>query len=314
MRINDDLTPEQEANLDVYAEKWIKIGTKTCDLPSESRLRELIDAIYKTGGLLPPDKIVTFDGPVAALKAIRVTDIDADSYSACDGAHDAGWLSFYAYIREILGLQDETADLWPLITAAQEGVGWFWPYSDVCIVSRLPVELHLSDNGLHKDGGPAIRYLDGTEVWALNDIVFKNDDIKFVRTRAEDLVPAEILAISNADCRAEVIRKYGVEKLVDKLTAKVLETRQARRGENSEVEWFPVGEKVLGDGVLDYAVLEVAFSANYPTRKYLRMPHPKGGHTYVEPLHPDVATVAEAMHYRIYKVVKNEMPLITRLT
>jgi|GEM_PF-4874038 len=58
------LTPEQEAQIPIYAEKWrqIQLSTKPANRPE---VEKVIQQIYSTGGLKPPKSIVWFDSPVA---------------------------------------------------------------------------------------------------------------------------------------------------------------------------------------------------------------------------------------------------------
>ncbi len=51
-----------------------------------------------------------------------------------------------------------------------QSTGWFWPFQGVVIFTRRPVEVHLLEGRLHKDGGMAVRYRDGFGVYALHGV------------------------------------------------------------------------------------------------------------------------------------------------
>jgi hypothetical protein len=82
------------------------------------------------------------------------------------GQHDAYWLSFYAYFREVEGLAEETEQLIGLLELAKSA-GWFTPHAKVCWISERPSKLSLNDKGkLHCNDGPAVAYPDGWGIYA----------------------------------------------------------------------------------------------------------------------------------------------------
>ena len=63
-----DLTPEQESQIPIYAEKWRNIGLST--KPANREVTEdAIQQIYTSAGLPPPDKITWFESPMAMFKS-----------------------------------------------------------------------------------------------------------------------------------------------------------------------------------------------------------------------------------------------------
>jgi hypothetical protein len=87
---------------------------------------------------------------------------------AAGGQHDAGWLApFDAAEPAILGTPAATA----LVRAAQRlsGLanlartsGWWWPYTEVAILTERPADVRRDDSGrLHAADGPAVAYADG---------------------------------------------------------------------------------------------------------------------------------------------------------
>lgn len=82
------------------------------------------------------------------------------------GQHDAYWLSFYAYFREVEGMAEETEQLTGLLDLAKSA-GWFTPHAKVCWISERPSKLSLNDKGkLHASDGPAVAYPDGWGIYA----------------------------------------------------------------------------------------------------------------------------------------------------
>jgi hypothetical protein len=72
------------------------------------------------------------------------------------------------YYRNILGLVNETNSIQPLTKLAYE-VNWCAFYKDIVILSEKPeIIIVNAKNKLHCTNGPAIRYKDGFETYALN--------------------------------------------------------------------------------------------------------------------------------------------------
>lgn len=69
------------------------------------------------------------------------------------GTHDASWLSFYSCF-DLLGLRSPRL-LRPLF-ALSRATGWWWPFSNVCVLTDLPTRLVMRDKKLVR-----IDYADG---------------------------------------------------------------------------------------------------------------------------------------------------------
>lgn len=99
--IIEDLTPEQDAKLELYYEKWLKIGLNAIVTTEEMR-KKAEDAIvraYKVEGLNAPQIIWTRSPLEGAKKCIELGDKkDSLVHAAGYGSHDAGWLAFYDFI------------------------------------------------------------------------------------------------------------------------------------------------------------------------------------------------------------------------
>ena len=82
------------------------------------------------------------------------------------GAHELSWLGTYEYLREMLGLREETAPLAGLWLLAKS-VGWLQPHRATCWLAERPSCLRGdARDRMHDASGPALRYPDGWSVWA----------------------------------------------------------------------------------------------------------------------------------------------------
>src|SRR3972149_4206487 len=87
------------------------------------------------------------------------------------GQHDAGWLSFYDYFNEVVGLKEETNKVQGLISLAKSA-GWALPHENICWVSERHQILNRDNRGrLHCLTGPSVMYPDGWEIYAINGVL-----------------------------------------------------------------------------------------------------------------------------------------------
>jgi len=215
MKVNS-LTPEQESQIPVYRDKWIANGISVgkCD-------REKAEAEFKAHYKclkLPEPKIFWTNSPKEAMKMADRPKADVLN-NFCYGSHDAAWLSFYDYFIEVVGL-DLGEPIKHLIEISK-CCGWWIPFEDKVIVSEKPVEIHLiNGDTLHNEKGAAILYPDGYSIYALNGV---RCPAWVVETPWDDIDCRKALAETNVEIRRELVRKVGVERMVQKLGAKVID-------------------------------------------------------------------------------------------
>ena len=139
------------------------------------------------------------------------------------GQHDAGWLSFYDYFRNVCKLEKETEKLLPLINLAKE-TGWHLFYKDIAILSEKPIEVCRNDIGqLHNFYGPAIKWNDGYELYRFNGIRIDKKE-HYATLKPDDFTKEIFSKEENADIRRELIRKVGNERLLNILDYKVIDS------------------------------------------------------------------------------------------
>ncbi len=186
---------------------------------------------------------------------------------------------YYAYLYDVLDIPCPNKLKFDWLKRTAE-IGWMYPLDDICIVSDRPVELHIQNGVLHKDGGPAIRYSDNSFiVWYLNGVAVSKE---VAETKVEDLDSHILLEEPNAEVRREIVRKVGIEKVCIDLDAKVID----RQG--------------------DYELLILNLGDDRK-RPYLKMKNPSIGVYHIEGVHPDCTTVESALNFRNGT---NEVPTI----
>lgn len=273
------LTPQQQRQLKIHRQKWFEIGVST-EPANWARAEEAISKMYKTVDKKPP-RFVRTASPLEATKLIN--ELKArDSRKSLNkleyvstwlwGQIDSYWIAFYLFCRDI-GVSykpedNEKLDLWADIA---QSANWFYAYENVCFICDRPAEIHMnSDEKLHKDGGPAVKFRDGWSIWRLNDVVVSQE---IAETPADQLDPQMVLREENAEVRRELVRKIGIERLMEKLPTQLLD----------QMDDYSLLNVDLGDGRM---------------RPYLKMRNPSIDTFHLEGVDPKCTTVKQALAWR----------------
>ena len=299
----EKLTPEQEAQFAVYRDKWIAIGL-SMEPANRPEAEAAIVKAYAVAGLAAPrivwcgsplsqgfTRAIVLDKKLSSIgesvrdsvgesvgESVRasvresVWDSVGDSLGASGcGQHDANWVGFYDFFRTVCALTYQTDKLCGINTITRNA-GWFLPYKKICWVAERHNVLKRNAQGrLHCDGSAAVAYPDGWEIFFLNGVRVKKE---YAVTPAEKILPETILAETNADIRRELIRKVGVERMLDKLPHKELSVRG------------------------NYQLLSVDLGGEAREARYLKMVNPSIGCYHLEGVGPECNTVEEALNFR----------------
>lgn len=170
----DRLLPEQEAKIPFYVEKWLKIGlnTEPCNrVEAEKAFRDVYDYLNKNGSAL---EFRWVDSPyqgakMAAQEAkgsmdVTVQEIRDQASQASYGSFEAYWVSLYDFISNELPIKPNP--LYDITARITMHSGIYWTFEDLVIISERPVEIHIQDNRLHNVNGLAIKYKDGSGLYA----------------------------------------------------------------------------------------------------------------------------------------------------
>lgn len=300
----EKLTPEQEDQLPVYRDKWLKVGL--CTEPIDQAAA--VDIVNRLCTVLleksKPERIFFEKSPYHAwLRTARLGVIEdamaADPgltyeqaekqvrdkqekaveenirnfiWSPLDGHMSAGFCSFYDYCEAVLKI-DHKCIQWPVYRDHTQ-LGPVYCLDKFAVVSDRPREIHMTkENVLHRDGGPAIYYSDDFQVWALNGVRVPKT---VAETKGEDMsrewLETHFLKEENAEVRREIVRKIGAALLCTRLGAEVVD----RQGEYEVLLLNVRGQK----------------------RPYLKMKNPSIGTIHIEGIAPGIRTVDEALKFR----------------
>jgi hypothetical protein len=121
------------------------------------------------------------------------------------GQHDANWLAFFEFFREVTDLQGETEKLSALIDLAHHA-GWWLPHEKICWISERHNILMREDSGrLHDVSGPAVAYPDGWKIYAVHGVRVP----AWVIEDKKSITSAKVDAEQNAEIRRVMIDLMG---------------------------------------------------------------------------------------------------------
>lgn len=168
------LTKAQEDLIPVYRDQYIKIGLNTdpCD---RAKAEAAVLKCYDYMKIPRPTQIYWADSPTAgskisaelqfSTKTPTREQIQSQAEHASFGSIEAYWVSFYAFVTEVLGHEDKEG----LVAIAKDIVsncGVYWTLDGAVVLTERPVEIHIENEVLHNPNGHAIKYRDGTGFYA----------------------------------------------------------------------------------------------------------------------------------------------------
>lgn len=219
----DKLTPEQEALMEVYRDKWIKIGLQTGPCNREEAKKYAIKA-YERGGLTPPKDFYFARSPMEAIDIIQKLNKESKQDVLAGqmyGNQDAYWLSYYDYFLEVLNIKE--CEILDGLIGLAKNCGWWNAYDDFCILQDRPEEIHRNaNNDLHNESGPAVRYSDGFCVYVIDG----HRTTEQVVMRPETLTIEQIHSETNADLMSIMCDRFGWPRYIKETKSKLIDTRK----------------------------------------------------------------------------------------
>lgn len=246
-----ELTPEQEALLPVYRDKWLKIGLSTerityqeckeyaetlytqildrkkphvilCNSPMEAWIKTCLWEYKLTVEKQTVEQLIEFfstdpEIDVKKLDPQLQKDIKNVIYPHTSGTSWAGWSGYLDYLENVCKVElDPKWHIWK----NQTNSSLMWCLMDVCVISQKPITINMVNELLHCDGGPSIEYADGFSVWSLNGVAVPK---WLAKTPAEQINPVKIKDVDNAEVRREFVRKVGLERIYYELKGQTLD-------------------------------------------------------------------------------------------
>lgn len=160
-----NLTPEQEALIPEYVEKYKKIACSTEPVDQEEVVT-LINKLYECHGYEPPKEIKFLPSPRAV-----VDESGADPYDLIFGNDGAFWFAFYDFFDDNFEQIKYDPEYYALRDVCLNG-GTFVCSEDTVYMSERPVFVNELDENhqLHAEDGPAIRFADGWAIYSWHGV------------------------------------------------------------------------------------------------------------------------------------------------
>jgi hypothetical protein len=149
-------------------------------------------------------------------------------------------------VEQGFGLAFETrwneSSLWT--TFLSKGVWSICFFETICFVSRCPTKILRDERQrLHSVTEGAIQWTNGIHNYFIHGVSFPRNLWKDVATKT--LSPAGVIGIENIEQRTQAIALYGYEKLLDELSATVLD-RRVKNGIEYELFRVDLNDEVDG--------------------------------------------------------------------
>jgi len=217
-----DLTKEQEARIPEFKAKWRAVSLDTTP-GDRAKAEEGARIAYEAAGYKFP-KVRWFESAVAACRYVakeinKDGDVPRAASMCIGGQHEAGWLAFFDFYKEVAGIDYKTAIAGHMLNALH--CGWWWAFDEECIMSDKCTEVHLdAEDRPHNPKGPALGYKDGLGIYAWHGLsVYKS----WIMT-PDSVDCMKVLNERNAERRRAGVEILGWERILKALKVKVLDT------------------------------------------------------------------------------------------
>ena len=250
----EKLTPEQEAQVDVFYQRYRDIGIDTSE--ADRSCTEELDKFYSLMGKESP-KYIWVDSPyeanvvLSALKSKTIEKdhpkliehleylIDGDEEITPDlitklekvvkveynnfnsGNVNSYWVSYLKF-GEFIGVKyDENLNTLNIWDSLIKKIGFFFPQPNVCVVCNRPKELYFDDNNeFHNEEGPAVVFRNG---WGEKYFLSGVEVPKFVVMSPDTITLNHIEDEENQEVRRIMIERMGVGKYLEESGATIVD-------------------------------------------------------------------------------------------
>jgi len=293
------LSKKEKDQLLQWRALWFSVGSST-EPAVRGDAEEAIAAIYESIGEKAP-RFHWCLSPRDANETIKKLDPDISTpvYTCHLGQFDAYWVGYYLFCRDVLGVKyDEDANRkLELHAQVVRSSGWWYPFESHCFVCERPKNVFWKDLStdtvidsypmdfdehqivVHRDGGFAVEFPDGSHVAALNGVWVPD---WLATERDSDIDPRRIKELRNVEVRREFVRKVGIERVFQALGGELID-EETFHSETGAHHYQLVDLKVEKDGEW----------------RYLKMENPSLEGTYVlEGVPQECQSVKDALNFR----------------
>jgi len=217
----EKLTAEQTAQIAIYRDRWIDVGMSCEPMNFEAAKSAMIKA-YELANLPAPTQFYAAASPTAAIELIKKLDSSLSDKDIFDefiyGCHEAGWLSYYEYFKDVCGIRD--CSKLDGLTEYAKHAGWASVYEDVVVIQDRPEHILFDDQDrVHSETDAAIKYRDGTGVYMWHGVRVPAEWI----TNKSALSAKTALTWENIEQRRAACEIVGWAQVLRELDAKTID-------------------------------------------------------------------------------------------
>lgn len=282
-QVKDKLTPEEEKFQEEVCNEWIARSIGGSTETDDKVISEGFDWLYKISGVEPPKYgMEVYDSPQAAVRAAKKECADVTNTHYVGLMADAYWVAFYDFFTRIKTINEENFNKY-------RNLLWAGVWDCICLdekafVIRRP-ELVSQDTNqrLHAEKGPALRFRDGFEVYVWHGVLLNERMIM----RPESYTRDELMLETNSEIRRAFCERVGFEKYAEIMGV-------------VEIDSWTDPKTGLKYDLMDFASREGSLQP-----RLLKMVSPviKTGERpyYIEPVDPGLETAAAARKWQFPK-------------
>lgn len=230
----EKLTPEQEAKLPVYRDKWLAkmFNYENYKNHTFENTERAMKRLYKFCGLKEP-QVILVDSPLecqrVANKLKGNISAELEPFSSYINYSDFSWLSFYDFFLNECGLIEEHRENLEMITECVQNSFMQIQLEDYCIVSRYPNSIKRNAaNDLHCTTDYAVKFDDGYGQHYVNGRFIEPE----IFAECENITNAKICFHNQTNediktCIVTIIKEnFGNSGLLEMLNAKLIDEKE----------------------------------------------------------------------------------------
>lgn len=225
----ESLTPEQEATIPVFREKWLNMFYKDQSIDKELATKQ-VKWLYKFCNLEEP-KVYFMDSPIGCQvliqhlkdpsKEISFKIENFESKCFYGDVSDYGWVAMYDMIQNLNFFTDyDWSNFDEFKKLLESGIYELYAFDEFCVVCSKPKVFQDEQNRLHCEDGPAVIFNDGFEMFFWKGIHIPENWIMDKNSITSEVIMSE----TNAEKRRCLQEIVGAKRFAELLGIEVIDS------------------------------------------------------------------------------------------
>lgn len=258
MKKLESLTPEEEAKIPIYRQKWLDLFYKSQDIDKELATKQ-IQWLYKFCGKDAPE-VMFMDSPygcqvlIKQLKNPGVKDLsleitEFEPKCLYGDVSDYGWAAMYDMIQSLNFFTEyDWSTFNEFKKLLESGIYELYPFDTVCVVCGKPKVTQDGNNRLHNETAPAVIFKDGFEMYFWRGVNVPKEWIMTPDSITKETIEGE----KNAEKRRCIQEIIGGKRYSELLSIEQIDSDTDDEG-NLMSLWKTIEkEELIGDYIYYY--------------------------------------------------------------